>query len=331
MNKKDLIKPSTNSKEHFPIIKKAIGKYCWDIDGKKYIDFTASNLTTVLGYRPRKAVVPNYPGVSTAEGELTSLLKKYTNTELFRFYPSGSDAVNNAIRIARHIVGDTNARVTFLGYSGSNDSYASTININGIPLAVSTRKGDLPCVNHQVKDFNSLPKYTDILVFESRYSHFAKQIKSKVKIVDCLKDGILALHNKPINSFEKGICQYLYDYDFYCYGKSIFNGSSGAILTGRTDYMKRIDEVYYSTTFGCNNDMMTEGIRTIKDFEKIKGKYFSLYNYAKEILPEWQSISLEKIKQFLEKGVLYKGYWGILACMNKSDIERLAMLCKNIL
>ena len=48
------IKPSTQSKQFMPIIKKARGKYCWGIDGKKYLDFCMGNLTNVIGYQKFK-------------------------------------------------------------------------------------------------------------------------------------------------------------------------------------------------------------------------------------------------------------------------------------
>ena len=302
------MKPSTNSKVNMPIIKKASGRYCWDIDGNKYLDFTASNLTTVLGYRPRQSVVPNMPGVSSAEGEFKQLLSQYTNTDHFKFYPSGSDAVNNAIRLARHILGNDNASVFFVGYAGSNDAYARTINDNGIPKQYSSQI-DSPIM--EIID-------CDIVVFESRHEWKTKNINAKIRIADHLKSGIVGLYEN-ISA------------DLHSYGKSIFNGSSGAILTGRPDYMERIDEVYYSTTFGCNNDMMIEGIRTIKDFEKLKDKYFELYNYAREVLPEWFSATPEQIKEFQKHGVLFNGYCGVMASHTKKDIKKLALLCDKLL
>ena len=51
------IYPSTATKRYFPIIGKAKGKYVWDIDGNKYIDFTGSNLTTILGYNLCKSFI----------------------------------------------------------------------------------------------------------------------------------------------------------------------------------------------------------------------------------------------------------------------------------
>jgi glutamate-1-semialdehyde 2,1-aminomutase len=301
------MKPSTNSKEHLPIIAKAKGKYVWDINGKKYLDFSGANLTNILGYRPRKSVVPNFSGVSIAEAELSGLLSKYTGFDYFRYYANGSDAVNNAVRLARHILGDDNASVLFFGYAGSNDSYARTINDSGIPEQDSEQVMQGACYTS-----------ADILVFESRHKKIAKDIKAKIKIEDCLKSGVLALYEQ-------------HNSDLVCYGKSIFNGSAGAILTGKNEYMKRIDEVYYSTTFGSNNDMMAEGIRTIKGFEKVKEKYFELYDYAKKVLPPWQSLKPEQIKEFLKHGIIYNGYWQVLAVHTKKDIDRLAMLCNKVL
>jgi 4-aminobutyrate aminotransferase-like enzyme len=338
------MKPSTNSKVHFPIITKATGKYVYDINGKKYIDFTGSNLTTVLGYRPRKSVVPNFPGVSSAEAELNKLLHDRTGTNYFRYYPNGSDAVNNAIRYARSLYG-ADASVYYLGYAGSHDTYANTIKGytgSGIPEKYSyqidlekikryykkTKGIDITNANIAEKTGHYLRNdKIDILVFESRYARISCNIKSKIRICDHLKNGVIALYKdcwKPYAMDAEIIG--LPQADFHCLGKSIFNGSSGAILTGKDEYMERIDEVYYSNTFGCNNDMMIEAIRTIKDFEKVKTKYFKLYDYAKQVLPAWTSLSPDQIKAFQKHGVLYNGYWQCQIQHTKKDIDNLRKL-----
>jgi glutamate-1-semialdehyde 2,1-aminomutase len=314
------MKPSTNSKEHFPIITKAKGKCVCGIDGNKYIDFTGSNLTVIHGYRPITPCVPNLPGVSKTEKELSWLLSEYTNTKQFRYYKNGSDAVNNAIRLARHIHGGNcwgGSEVTFIGYAGSNDSYVQTINDNGIPYH------EVTC-NYQIKDFNKLPKETEILVYEKRYSYLAAKINARIKICDYLKEGIIGLYMRKDNDDNVNA-------DFCCYGKSIANGSAIAVLTGKDKYMERIDEVYYSTTFGCNQDAMIEAIRTIKDFEKVKDRYFKLYKYAKEVLPPWFSATPEQIKKFQKQGILYNGYYQIMTCHNKKDIDILKKACNKIL
>jgi glutamate-1-semialdehyde 2,1-aminomutase len=302
------MKPSTNSKVNMPIISRAKGKYCVDINGRKFLDFTGSNLTVIHGYRPRLSVVPNYPGPSEIESKLSQLLRQYTNTKYFRYYKNGSDAVNNAVRYARHLY--PGAKVTYIGYAGSHDLYAYTVNANGIVEQNS----------RQIKDFSKLPKKTDILVYESRYQKLANKIDSYIRICDYLKSGVMGLYDLQ-----------LYDPDFKCYGKSLGNGSAIAVLTGRDEHMINIDDVYYSTTFGSNPDGMIEAIRTIKDFEKVKDRYFNLYKYAQDKLPKWQTISIDRQIDFMDNGILFNGFWQIFTIHTKKDIDRLAKLCNNLL
>ena len=136
MGRKDIkmITPSTKSKQHMPVIAKAKGKYVWDVDGKKYLDFTGANLTTVLGYRPTLPSVPNYPGVSDTEQELTKLLSSYTGNKHWRYFKNGHNAVDCAIRLARHILKKPEAHICFVGYAGASDAYVHTTNNkNGVP------------------------------------------------------------------------------------------------------------------------------------------------------------------------------------------------------
>jgi len=332
------IKPSTQSKSNMPVICKAKGKYVWDVNWNKYLDFTGSNLTNILGYRPTLPSVPNYPGVSDVEQELTKLLSSYTQTKHFRYFKNGSDAVNCSIRLARYILcmrdGGVMPVVCYLGYAGSHDSYAWTINNNGIPYQNSVQP-------KTVKE-EYLPKKIDILVFESRYAEYADKIDAKIKIIDCLKDGVRALYptskttprvngSWDVACFEsdEGIKVYR-QYEFYLYGKSIANGSPLAVMTGKDELMEKIDEIYYSTTFGSNPGDMRECIRTIKDFEKGKEKYFKLYNYALDKLPKWQTITDHQQKTFQREGVLYNGYWAIMFPHTYKDIDNVSNLCKDL-
>jgi len=331
------MKPSTQSKQNMPVIAKAKGKYCWNKYGKKYKDFTGANLTTVLGYRQSKATVPNLPGVSITEQELTKLLSSYTGTKHMRYFKNGHNAVDCAVRLAIHLARnrDSDVEIHFMGYHGTGDAYMETTdNDNGTNFSndfinsYQLKPGEKPSCGA-----------TDILVFESRYAEYADKIDAKIKICDTLKDGIRALYDgvdygvakTPPFITDKYYNRVRNNYDFTLYGKSIANGTSIAVMTGKDERMERIDEIYYSTTFGCNQDAMVECIRTIKDFEKVKDKYFDLYNYAKEVLPEWQSLTTDQIKAFQKEGILFNGYWSIHIKHTKKDIDFLSRLCNNIL
>ena len=312
------IKPSTQSKVNMPVICKAKGKYVWDNNGNEYLDFTGSNLTNILGYRPTLPSVPNYPGVSDVEGELSDLLSSYTQTKHFRYFKNGHNAVDCAVRLSRMLLyGRPEIETSYLGYHGTSDSYTWTIdNINGVADQYTlggTSQSEQICIE-------DLPKETDILVFESRHAEYADKIDAKIRICDTLKDGVRALYG--LNNDRL--------FDFTLYGKSIANGSPLAVMTGKDEHMEKIDEIYYSTTFGSNPGDMRECIRTIKDFDNVKDKYFKLYNYALNKLPKWQTITPYQQSIVQDHGILYNGYWAIMLPHTYKDIDKLADILYNI-
>ncbi len=301
-----MIKPSTASKEHLPVIKKAWGKHCWDLKNKRYLDFTGANLTTILGYRQfRFKKSPNFPGKSELEDNVSKKLSKYTKTKYFRYFKNGHNAVDCAIRIAGGIFGQS-YRVGFIGYAGTSDLYIWT---------TENKRGVKPQMSWQISNFeNQIP--IDILVFESRYFELAKKVDCEFKICDHLKSGI--------NGLWENI-----ESDFHLYGKSLANGYPVAVMTGKNKYMKRIDEIYYSTTFGGDNVGLEAIEQTLKKYDR--KKWLKLKEYADSVLPPWQSLKPEQIKKFTKEGVLFNGYWAILMSHAKEDIDRLASLCKKIL
>jgi glutamate-1-semialdehyde aminotransferase len=302
-----MIIPSTQSKRFFPIIKKAKGKYVWDIEGNRYIDFTCSNLTVVLGHQSFNIKEsPNYPGISNLEIEASTILSSFTGTNYFRYFKNGSDAVSCAIRIARNILQNKHVSIGFIGYHGSLNEYVYTFNKNGIPY-------------HDTFQIKDTLKDCDILVFESRYAKTADKIKASIKICDCLKDGIKAL-------FQPTWFRYKNPYDFLILGKSIANGYPISVLTGKNELMKGINDIYYSTTFGGENTGLRAMLLTISKVEKALPKFFALYEYATSKLPEWKSFDKEKVNYFLKHGYLCNGHWGIMLCHSKKDIDNLSKL-----
>lgn len=295
--------PSTISKKHFPIISDACDQFAWDIDGKKYLDFTGANLTVILGYQGcLEGPPPNFPGMSFLEVELAEKLKDLTGYNHFRFFKNGKDAVDCALRLARHIEG-VNSRIGFMGYHGSGNEYVwTTDNKNGIPEQNSFQQRFIPGCD--VYNFTE----ADILCYESRYKDF-KITRGAFKIVDTLKEGMRALFND-------------YSDDLVIYGKSIANGYPLAVLTGKDEVMERLPEIYYSTTFGGENVAIQEALLAIDYYKQVKESHEELLSYAKK-LPAWRSFNPKEIKHFLDRGILNNGYWQIMTCHTKADIDKL--------
>lgn len=106
----------------------AQGSRLWDVDGNEYIDFFCGAGTVMLGHRSpvilkavNSALKQGIPAsvVYKNEVEFAELLHKFMpGMELIRFLPSGSEANQAAIRIARKFTGKSKIAKFEGGYHG---------------------------------------------------------------------------------------------------------------------------------------------------------------------------------------------------------------------
>lgn len=114
-------------------ISNADGAYVWDIDGNRYIDWSASlgPVTIGYGYPPRSfyfycQCASSLPLAHPIEVELAErLIAKIPCAEMVRFFKTGSDATSAAIRLARAVTG--RKKIVCIGYHGWHDWYAETL------------------------------------------------------------------------------------------------------------------------------------------------------------------------------------------------------------
>lgn len=111
---------------------KAKGVYFWDSDGKRYLDFSSQLMNMNIGHghpKIREAVMNQmeelsfvHPGMVTkARGELGKKLAEITPGSLNRtfFTLGGADAVENAIKLARHYTGRHKIISFYQSYHGA--------------------------------------------------------------------------------------------------------------------------------------------------------------------------------------------------------------------
>jgi taurine--2-oxoglutarate transaminase len=113
-------------------VDRAEGVYLYDCDGKRYIDFSSQLMNVNIGHgnqrlteavvRQMKKVSYVYPGMVTeVRGELGKLLAKITPGNLSKtfFTLGGSEAVENAIKIARIYTGRSKIIAQYRSYHGA--------------------------------------------------------------------------------------------------------------------------------------------------------------------------------------------------------------------
>lgn len=258
-------------------------------NGKEYINFMGNLGAGILDYDDKnvkkalkdqidKGLIFSLPSV--LEVELGELIKSIIpNCETMRFCKNGSDATSAAIRIARSYKKKDYILMPKTGYAGWSDQFC----------AVSTRDYGMPKAFRSFVTFfnyNDLTQLEDLLRTES----YAAIIMEPVSIEEprpdylkqvrelCDKYNTILIFDEMVTGFRfaLGGCQELYGVqaDIVCYGKAMSNGTSIACVAGKKEYMKELENVFFSATYFGNALDIAGSIATIKKLRDNRGKIY---------------------------------------------------------
>jgi len=263
-----------------PVVSRAKGVYLYDEDGNKYLDMMLALGPMVLGYANEQIdnVVKSqidlgtiYSLPSNKELELAKLLRQVVpNADMSRFVLSGNEATSGAIRLARHITGRDH--IAKCGYHGCQD------------WSICTKKGRNAGVPEIIKTMTHDFQYNDIKSLEQVFNDFPDQIAavilepaSSVKPIDNFleqvkelahQNGALLIFDEMVTGFRwaLGGAQEYYGVtaDLACFSKAISNGYPLAVICGKREYMKKMDEVFVSMTYAGFIPGLVAAIETIK-------------------------------------------------------------------
>lgn len=255
------------------------GSHVWDVDGNEYVDFVNGLLPVILGYCDpdvNAAVVDQIQrGVSFSlatplEMELAELLADIIPcAEMVRFGKNGSDATAGAIRVARAYTGRD--RVAACGYHGWLDWYiGSTARHKGVPESVRS-------LTHTFK-YNDLPSLAAL--FDAHPGEFAAVIMEPMNTDDpkpgflesvrdlAHKHGTLFIFDEIITGFRfsLGGAQELFGVvpDLAAFGKSMANGFPISVVAGRKEFMREMEDVFFSFTFGGEALSLAASLATLR-------------------------------------------------------------------
>ncbi len=369
----------TSSKSYLLYVKKQAplfitqgkGAHVWDVDGNRYVDLINSMTAVVLGYQ--------YPAVDAAiqkqlkkgitfslasplEYELSQLLIQHIPcAEMVRFGKNGSDVTTAAVRVARGYTGRDH--IAYCGHHGWHDWF-----IGGTPKKLGVPKATQK-LTHQFtyNDIASLEK-----IFLKNKNKVAAVIMEPMSYEDpkpgflpavkklAHKHGALLIFDEVITGFRfsMGGAQKLFKVtpDLATFGKAMANGMPLAALVGKRAYMKKIEELFISSTFGGETLSLAASIATIHELasKKVidtlwkKGKY--LQDKTNDLLkkhnlhsimhvkgkPCWQVFSMHGYKQYsdlqiktyiqqelLQEGFLWYGQHAMSFSHTHKDIDRL--------
>jgi len=297
---------------------KAKGINIWDLQNKKYVDFSIMGVgTAILGYAnseiDNKVSKFSKRGVNTTLNCLEEFLlaKKILKYDKFadqvKFARGGGEAMSIAIRIARS--GSKNTKIAFSGYHGWHDWYLAA-NLNN--------KKNLN--NHLLKDLDpkGVPKglKNTVIPFDFNDAESIESVCKKNKLAAIIIEGARATY--PSKEFVKKI-NYLKNKhktclivdeitsgwrertggiyqkvglkpDIVVYGKALGNGYAISAIVGKKKFMNKVQDSFVSSTAWTERVGFVSAISTIDYFVKNKVGN-SIKKSGKYLLKGWKKIA----------------------------------------
>ncbi|MBD1835589.1 aminotransferase class III-fold pyridoxal phosphate-dependent enzyme [Cyanobacteria bacterium FACHB-472] len=279
----------SKSKTQYPFgvspyfVNRGQGSHVWDVDGHEYIDFINSLAAITLGYNDQdvtaavqaqmeKGVIFSLPHpieMQVAE----KIVEMVPGAEMVRFGKNGSDATSGAIRLSRAYTGRD--RVATCGYHGWHDWYiGSTARHRGVPQAVRELTHTFTYNNidslHQL--FQQYPEQFAAVILEPM-----NVVKPQDKFLEKLKElshqnGALLIFDETITGFRhaRGGAQEEFGVipDLATFGKGMANGYPVSAITGKTEIMRLLEEVFFSFTFGGETLSLAAALATLTKLQQ---------------------------------------------------------------
>lgn len=285
--------------------KKAKGKYLYDIDGNRYLDFWNGHWALILGHSPKimtkkiKKQIKNGTlfgttnKISVKLGELIS--NAIPNAENIRFSSTGSEATMYAIRLARAVTGRRVIAKVVGGWHGFNTNLLQSVNY---PYEADEGLGLVEDEGQFVESiqFNDLDR--SLKVLESIKDDLAGIIIEPILGgAGCItpnndylhglqefvrRNGGLFILDEIVTgfrfSFNAIMEKYRLDPDLFTLGKIIGGGLPIGAVCGKKEIMKIVDTTNDNVktshcyigggTFSANPLSMTSGYSTLKYLKK---------------------------------------------------------------
>lgn len=265
-------------------IERGNGADVWDVDENKYIDFAGGLLAISLGYcdpdvnaavteQLNKGSIFSLP--HRLETEVAEkLIELIPCAEMVRFGKNGTDATSACIRLARAITG--REHVAVCGYHGWQDWYiGSTTRHLGVPECVRE-------LTHKF-EYNNLDSLTQI--FTEHPDQIAAVILEPMNVAWpepdflpglrelCNAHGALLIFDETITGFRYhlGGAQTLFGVtpDLAAFGKGMANGFPISAVVGKREYMCRMEDIFFSGTFGGDAIALAAANAVIDKMQKL--------------------------------------------------------------
>lgn len=292
----------------YPVfVEKANGSHFFDVDGNEYIDYMAALGPIILGY--------SFPSVTEAikkqvdDGSIFSLPHKLEvesaelmcdiipDCEMAKFTKTGSDSVTAAVRASRAITGKDN--VAYWGGGGVWHDWFTVITSRnlGIPKILKNMISFFEYNKiESLKEILDNDKNIGTVCMEPMIFEFPSQnFLNDVKKVTHDHDALLVFDEVQTGfRWDLGGAQETFGItaDLTAWGKAMANGMPLGAISGKSEFMKVFDDVFYSTTFAGETLSLAafkETVNQLKEKNALseihqKGKNFS--EHFKQITSE---------------------------------------------
>ena len=296
---------------------KARGVHLWDLNGKKYMDFSMVGIgTCVLGYADKdiskvaKKILSNGSMTTLNPPEDVYLAKEMIKLHSWaggvKYTRTGGESMAVAIRIARTFT--NKEKILFCGYHGWHDWYLAAnlksknklsyhllpgINPKGVPKHL--KDSIIPFKFNDLEDLKNIveKKAKDcaaIVLEPARESFPDKQYLKKIRNI--------ATKNKTVLIFDEitsgwrmtvgGVHKLLgINPDIVIYGKTIANGIPMGVIVGRKKIMESSLNTFISSAFWTERLGPACALEFIKKFKK-KKVHKKLIENGKKIKKIWE-------------------------------------------
>jgi glutamate-1-semialdehyde aminotransferase len=271
--------------------KKSKGAYLQGLDNQWYLDYMCGLGPIILGFNhPRtnravrrqlkKGIIHSLPTV--LEQELAQLIQEVVPcAEQVRFAKNGTDVDLAAVRIARSYTG--REHIVKCGYHGWGDWHGIMVRPYGIPRCLSNIVSEFEYNNLSSLEAELQSRPVAGVIMEAQALTAPKDgfLEGVKKL--CSHYGALLIFDEVVTGFRwsLGGAQEYYKVvpDLCCLGKGMANGLPLSAIVGRREYMKELDNVFFSMTFGGECLSLAGAIATIQELkEKDYGHIWALGN-----------------------------------------------------
>jgi len=262
-------------------VKSGKGAYLYGLDGKKYLDYMCALGPIILGYNHKSTnkaiekqlkdgIVFSWP--TLLEQELAQLISDVVPcAEQVRFGKNGTDVNLASVRIARSYTGKEKILKPKGGYHGWGDWHAITMRPYGVPKCMKDIIDEFEFNN--LDSLEELLKKDDVAAVILEPQALTAPAPGFLQGVRdlCDKYKAVLIFDEVVSGFRwslGGGQEYFgVTPDLCCLGKAIANGMPLAAIAGKKEFMKELDHVFYSMTFGGECLSLVSAIETIKELK----------------------------------------------------------------